>query len=293
MPAPLSPADFERLRTWALEIAATLVAVDTGWRDEGPDRRFLSHGGLLVHRTQGCWYSHALGRGSWSAIALIALLKGCAATEAAEWARAWLAAHPGTGSCNGAADGADDGVVLSASADTAGEIRADAVDVQKTPGEVYLRARWIEPPFPPCIQFLPDARTGEGGLVCPLTSHGRVVGVQVGYLDPDGRKSTVPPRRRRFMLEKAADAVFELPYSGENNGVIIAEGLEDALSIWRWGGQRCRVLGLPGIGNLRALKFAAGTRVTFVRDGDRPARRPTKRGRRVSTGCSSMPSMSR
>jgi hypothetical protein len=48
--------------------------------------------------------------------------------------------------------------------------------------------------------------------VCPLTSHGRIVAVQVGYLDPDGQKSTIDPKRRRFMLEKAYDAVFELPW---------------------------------------------------------------------------------
>jgi hypothetical protein len=59
--------------------------------------------------------------------------------------------------------------------------------------------------------------------VCPLTSHGRIVGVQVGYLDPDGQKSTIDPKRRRFMLEKAYDAVFELPYAGENKDVIVAE----------------------------------------------------------------------
>ena len=70
------------------------------------------------------------------------------------------------------------------------------------------------------------------------------------------------------MLEKAADAIFQMPYEGENGGVVVSEGLEDALSVYRYGALRCRVLGLPGIGTLRHLKLPKGTQVTVVADGD-------------------------
>jgi hypothetical protein len=134
---------------------------------------------------------------------------------------------------------------------------------------VYLRDhRRIDPPFPPDIKFLANARCGEGAIVAPLYAHGRTVGVQIGYLDPEGEKSIVEPKRRRFMLEKSAAAVFEMPYEGENWSVCVCEGLEDALSVYRYGAMRCRVIGLPGIGSLRHLKFKKGTKVTVVPDGD-------------------------
>jgi hypothetical protein len=72
-----------------------------------------------------------------------------------------------------------------------------------------------------------------------------------------------------------------MPYEGENTDVVICEGLPDALSIWRCGAMRCRVLGLPGVDTLRHLKFPKGTKVTVVPDGDpedSPARKALDAG---------------
>jgi hypothetical protein len=49
---------------------------------------------------------------------------------------------------------------------------------------------------------------------------------------------------------------------------VLAEGLEDALSIYRYGARRCRVVGMPGIATLRHLQFPRGTKFTICRDGD-------------------------
>ena len=84
-------------------------------------------------------------------------------------------------------------------------------------------------------------------------------------------RQTILPQRRRLMLEKGADAVFEMPYSGDNVAeVVAAEGLEDALAIFRFGKRRCSIIGLPGIGTLRHLTFSNPVRITIVRDGDAP-----------------------
>jgi hypothetical protein len=259
----LGAADYERAKSWATAIVESLLPA-ARYRDEGSERRYLSHGGLLVSKKSGAWYSYSAGRGSYSAIALIELLRQCCTDEAVIWVRAWLDAHPGVGSCNG--DPTDDGDTP-ASAALAREYLDSLGDVIGTPSETYLKSRRLDPPYP-ATGHIPYARSGEAGFAGILTSHDRIVGLQVLYITPTGEKSTVQPQRRRFMLEKAPDAVFAMPHSGASTDVCICEGLEDTLSIYRYGKRRCRVIGLPGIGTLRNLKFPKGTKVTIVKDGD-------------------------
>jgi hypothetical protein len=263
---PLSAADFERARTWMLDIAETLLP-GVRCRDEGGERRYLGQGGLIVNRRSGVWYSHAAKRGGHSAVALVKFLKQSGAEEAAVWVRAWLATHPGTGSCDGDAGDDDDG--SPASAAEARRYLDISIDIVGSPAEDYLKSRRLDAPFP-ATGYIPYARCGEGGLTGILTSHDRIVGVQILYLDPEGKKSTVTPLRRRLMLETAPDAVFSMPYMGSSDDVVVCEGLEDALSVFRYGKRRCRIVGLPGIGVLRHLKFPRGTKVTVVCDGDAP-----------------------
>jgi putative DNA primase/helicase len=61
-----------------------------------------------------------------------------------------------------------------------------------------------------------------------------------------------------------------MPYEGDSTDVVICDGLEDTLIVWRYGAQRCWVIGLPGIGALRHQKFPEGTKITVVADGDPP-----------------------
>ena len=236
-------------------------------RDEGDERKFRGTGGLTINRKSGAWYSHSAGTGGHSIIALIEFVKRCTSEEAIAWARAWLTSHPGTGSCAGGGTEDDDATPTSAAA--ARDVLARIVGIEGTLAETYLRSRRLDPPFPSCA-FLKNARSGEHALVGLLTSRQRTAGAQVLYLDAYGRKSTVEPKRRRLMLEKAADAVFELPYTGESTDVVICEGLEDALTVYRFGKRRCRVIGLPGVGTLRHLVFIGTLKITVVRDGDAP-----------------------
>jgi hypothetical protein len=85
----MTPADFERLRSWAVDIAATLLP-GRKFRDEGDERRFIGEGGLSINRKNGAWFHHAAGTGSLSTAALVAHIKKCRKADAERWAEAWL-----------------------------------------------------------------------------------------------------------------------------------------------------------------------------------------------------------
>jgi len=148
---------------------------------------------------------------------------------------------------------------------------AEGVASAETPAEKYLREdRRIDLPHPDGLKYWSNARTGEGALLAPLYAGDKVVAVQAVYLDRDGHKSPIDPAKQRLSLERAPGAVFQLPYDGDSKDVVVAEGLEDALTVWRYGAVRCRVIGLPGIGALKHLTFPESTRITVIADGDPP-----------------------
>ena len=275
MSTVLSPADYERLQSWTVEIACALLP-DVAPSVEGNDLRFNGHGGLVVHRHRGCWYSYAEGRGG-SVLELICLLRGYSRTEAIEWAAAWLEAHPGTGPCTEVGSDDDDAasqVLAHHDKYKCEEVLRNAVAVTGTIAEVYLtQARGISGPYPDWVRYLQHARVGEGALVGLLRSHDRLVGVQVTYLDTFGSKSLVRPQRRRFMLERAPDAVFEIPSTAgivdKDADLLVFEGLEDLLTGYMLG-RPVRLIGLPGVGTLKYIKIRKGERVVVIRDGDQP-----------------------
>lgn len=264
----LTAQDDERLRTWLVEIAETILD-GVQWQQEGDEFRAKGHGGLTINVAKRCWYLHSEGKGGISAIHLIEQLKRCSASEALAWAKSWAQAHPGVGRHAGT----DEHDLETHSAPIAQDIINHLVEPAGTIAETYLRSRGITGPLPDFVRFLPHARAGESAVVGLLTSHGRIVGCQVGYLDPDGRKSTVPPYRRRHMLEKAPDAVFELPAPASVTHMLadtfITEGIEDTISLAE-AGRPVRIIGLPGIGAMKHLQVKKGERVVVVRDGDEP-----------------------
>jgi hypothetical protein len=198
----MTPADFERLLTWTPEIAKALLLADTRWRQEGAELRAIGTKlGLSINTVTGVWAAFAASQGGLGAVSLIGYLKGGDQNTALEWASAWLAEYPGTGSIDGAANDAVEAAEI-ASAELTNKLIRRLVPAAGTTAEVYLRSRGIAGPIPDLIRYLPDARAGEGAIAALLTARERLVGVQVGYLDPEGRKSLVTPIRRRFMLEK-------------------------------------------------------------------------------------------
>jgi hypothetical protein len=264
----LSAEQAERLRSWALAIASTLMP-GANTRDEGPERRWLGQGGFTINRKTGAWYSHSTGRGGFSALAMIEFLGNYSREDAIQWALAWLDSHAGTGDCTGSSWDDESSPASKAEAERA---LSEAIsDITNTPAERYLReVRRIEPPFPDVVKWWPDARTGEGAILFELTLNSRVVGCQVGYLTPSGEKSVVLPNRRKLMLEKAPGAHFLIPVSTPDAENIIACGIEDALAIKRYMRRTTpvRVLGLPGDNASRHIRINRGDVVTVVRDAD-------------------------
>ena len=84
----MSPADLERAGTWITAIVETILEGVT-WRREGDEYRASGHGGLTINTRRGCWFNHASGKGGWSVVPLVALLKGCDNAAAAEWVADW------------------------------------------------------------------------------------------------------------------------------------------------------------------------------------------------------------
>jgi hypothetical protein len=268
----LGAAEARRLNTFLSEIATALLPGVTH-TDTGDERRYHDTGlGLSINLKSGAWFAHARGKGGWHALALIALIKGCPWGEAVEYGAAWLASHPGTGSVLGCDDDSDVSETKKrASAARAREIIDAMVPVEGTVAESYLRSRKLEPPYPDCVGFLEHARVGESALVGLLQANDRVTGLQLLYLSPHARKSLVEPLRQRFDLESAPGAVFEIrteiAVTDLHHDVVIAEGLEDALSLARLG-RHFRICGLPGAGALRHLGVKLRTPALIVRDGD-------------------------
>jgi putative DNA primase/helicase len=261
----LSPAESERLASWQLEIVEALCGGRVLWSIDGDEHKARGKGlgGLSVNVRSAVWFCHSKGRGG-GPIELIRFLKGCNRTDALQWGEAWLRSHAGVGRAGEASERCPE----IDSAKIARELIEALVEPTGTPAEAYLRSRGITIALPPCVKFLPNARTGEGALVGVLTSHGRIVGLQVGYLDAIGRKSVVPPQRRRFNLESAPDAIFELR-AGGGPITVGAEGLEDGLStLQATSNPSTRVLAVPGVGGFQHLSVKTDDNFVIVPDGD-------------------------
>ena len=275
--------DFERARTWFVEIAAALVP-DPHWVIDGNEHKLLGTSGLSINTQKGAWHIHGTGRGGYSPIGLVqALRPGYSIKDVAVWLDGFLLQHPGTGPGAVDAGGEDDVDDDPASAAAARALLAREVRVGGTPAEAYLRGRSLPPPYSNDLSYCEHCRSGEGGLVAKLRANDRVVAVQVTHLTPDGAKSLVVPQRRRLNLERSADAAFVIQPPADRAGtvdlrgadIIFAEGLEDGLSLALLR-QSASIFALPGIGVLKNVTVPAGKRVRVVRDGDPEGSIPDK-----------------
>jgi hypothetical protein len=281
----LSAGDAGRLSTWMPEIAAALrpgVPVTA----IGDEIRIGRKGSLVLH-ADGGWHDHEAAVGGFGGSTLIVHLRDCTPVEARQFAQGWLRDHPGTGR-----------FVLNHISEAAAQERAQrhaawakritetALPLSGTPSETYLAQRGLTGPHPVgLLAHMPNARLGESALVARLTlADGTVIGVQLGYLAPQGHKSTLLPQRRQFWIEidqeKRAAGLFRIPPTspsreepGEDGAerappMLIVEGVENALSL-HMAMPQATVLGLPGIARLQRIPPIKG-HVVVVRDGDPP-----------------------
>ena len=247
----LDAESLRRLKTWIAAIAQTL-------RSDSPFARTaegirLGRKGSLSITADARWFDHEVGTGGRDALCLIRHLKACSREAAVFWARGWLEQYLGDGDIGIEVD--DEFAV------EAGERRAawatqvldDVTEVLGTPAEDYLRNRGLTPPYPPVVRWLEAARFAESAVVGRLTNAlGDTVGVQLGYVDPQGRKSVIEPQRQLFLLDREAakQGTFRINVPGPIKGApefIITEGLENALALAQAAAGKT-VLGLPGVG---------------------------------------------
>jgi hypothetical protein len=296
----------QRLDSFIVAIARALRP-EASSRDASDGMRIGRKGSLLI-RPSGAWSdfeSDVHGRGALELVAHLIDADGHDLNPAAttQFAQRWLSEHPGEGKFKAAAfDVAQAQEQDRGNAAFTQQVLRDCGDAIGNEGERYLRGRSLLPPYPDCVRLYPNARLGEAALVGTLSMpDGRVVGVQLGYIDPSGRKSTGEPARRIFFSEldpeKRRGAAFRITASSVSaeldvalgpaeadpdddepqrlarnarklkDAILIAEGLEDAQSL-SLAFPFSTIVGLPGIGALRHQQVKAHQIVIVVKDGD-------------------------
>jgi hypothetical protein len=276
----LSEAQLRQLTSWLPEIVAALRK-GAAIQANGDEIRVGAKGSLALY-PDGGWMDYEADHGGPDAISFIAHELGTQGPGAVRrFAVDWLAAHPGTGS-----------FVPDRIGEAAAQARAErhaawareALDkmqpLEGTGSEAYLISRGLPGPYPEgLLGHLPHARLGESALVAKLTdAAGDVLGVQLGYLAPGGKKSALIPQRSLFWItldsEERQAGLFRIPPAPRTGGegaalpdtTLLCEGVEKALAI-HMAFPGTPVLGVPGIGRLSRIPPIKGIAL-IVRDGD-------------------------
>jgi len=302
----LPDASAKRLDSYIVTIALTLKP--NAPSSTGTDGvRIGQHGSLLI-RPDGSWHDFAGDVSGRGALPLIAHLLDSEQHElnpvsTSRFAQRWLTEHPGDGDFQAAPfDPSQVTEQAKRNADFAAHVLRGCQSLSDTAGAVYLRSRGVLPPYPNGVTFYPDARHGESALVgIRSMPDGRIVGVQLGYLDPHGKKSTVEPNRRSFLSEldpdKRRGSAFRIPATPVPEALhkalgtaeadseddeprrmarnarkladtlLLVEGVEDALSL-HMAFPYSAIIGLPGIGALKHQAIKPNQPVVVVKDGD-------------------------
>jgi len=226
--------------------------------------RFGSKGSVAVEidgEATGKWYDHEAGHGG-GPLELIRCHTRLDLDAARDWGADWLGSTPRPAKdrpprqdpCRGKAPTGHVASILTA-----------CVPVQETPAETYLRRRGITWSLPNSLLFQPKAQGGFGALVALATDdHGEALALQQIAVTDDGRKAPVGvvKRTHKAVAEWHRQAVVRLP--GEPP-IVLAEGVETALSVWQATGRETWAC----LGTIRAeLPLSDGAPVTIASDGD-------------------------
>jgi hypothetical protein len=273
--AGLSAADDERLNTWVQQIAIELRPKTPVRTESDGAIRVGNKGSLAISDEAGVWYNHEAGKGGVTALALIEHLLE-ETSSPVRWAREFLRSHDGAGPLSQLVkEDKTDSATARAKVDFAKGVLSRAVAAKGTPAEKYLRARGLLPPYPKNIKFIPDARIGEGAMVVIVEDlAGEAVAIHMHYIDPDGQGSIIEPKNQLYALVPGwgSRGLFRLPGAPIEDTaarVLIAEGLEDALSLTK----ACPdslVVGLPGVTYLGKADLPKHGEIVVFRDGDAP-----------------------
>ena len=133
----------------------------------------------------------------------------------------------------------------------------------------YLISRGIRPPFPACLYFVPNARPGEHALLAKVENEEKLAAIQITYLDDEGKKSSIQPQRRLYRCRQdwRSFACLSFVQHEAPDRTAIAEGLEDALSLWQSNVAK-RVVASCGVNGIGKGPCIHGDEVVVFRDGD-------------------------
>ena len=260
-------SEAERLNTWLPEIAASLRSgVTTKVQPDG-SVRIGRKGSLSLGPGTGLWYDHAEGKGGHDAPSLIQHL---GAEDPSKWGATFLADHTGTGSLSDVQD-----EIPESRNEASQRVMEHFVNksgpVEGTPAAGYLQSRGINAPYPACTRYVAGARVGEGAMVTVIHGLDGPIGAQLTYLTPDGNKTTVEPQRRLYTGQPGWQAFGGLILTAKSAPArtVIAEGVEDALSLWQ-AGTGTTVIASLGVANIGKASFDPDLPVVVFKDGDDP-----------------------
>jgi hypothetical protein len=276
----MSGVDADVLASCAAAVAERLLGQCNRALSGGRELRFGSRGSLSLCLKTGRWRDFEAGTGG--GVLDLVVREGAARTRAAaaDWLRAEGLLPDGGGLAaprparRPAPPVRDPLPTTDADAKRAFALRIwdTARPAGGTLAEAYLRSRGITLPPPPSLRFAPEmlhspTATRWPAMVARVEDvAGRFLGVHRTYLAPGGRgKAPVEPQK--MMLGATAGGAVRLGEAA--NGLLIAEGIESALSAMQASGRPAwAALSTSG---LRRLELPEHVReVVIVPDGDPP-----------------------
>ncbi len=255
----------ERLNQRIAELALHLLGQPNPSLSTSAQLRYGNHGSLAIeiHDPKlGQWFDHEQGKGG-AGLELICAELNLDTGAACEWALDWLGLSPLEESGHAAETSISQ---PSEHAAKISDIVGKCVPIEGTPAEKYLHRRGITMPPPDVICYRPRAFGDYGAMVALATdADGKVLALQQIYLTDDGQKAPlkVVKRTNKAIDGWAQKSAVRLP---GNLPIILAEGVETALSIWQTTGHETwACLGISNIGNASLPEKAP---VIVARDGD-------------------------
>ncbi|MGE0190132.1 MAG: phage/plasmid primase, P4 family [Steroidobacteraceae bacterium] len=217
----------------------------------------------------GKWYDHESGVGG-DGLELVCHVMNLRNGAACNWAKNWLGIEnkPGLNIGISTYRAAPSEQPKNDKAERVADILKGCGPIEGTPAECYLKRRGIKALPLACVQFRPHAYAGYGALVAQATDeNGYVLAIQQIYLTDAGEKAPLPVvKRTNKAVEKWAEK-SAVRFPGKQP-LILAEGVETALSLWQATGQE--TWACLGISNIGSAPVTEGTIVTVARDGDLP-----------------------
>jgi P4 family phage/plasmid primase-like protien len=230
----------------------------------------------------GTWYDHEHGVGG-DGLELIRHTLKLHNGATYDWARNWLglpSQKPDIKTATSPDVKQNKNLSPKQRAEKVADIIAGCCDtIEGTPAEFYLKRRGITIPPPVSIRFRPYAWGSIGAMVALATdNNGNVLALQQIYLTADGKKADleVVKRTNKAVDKWAEQASVRLP---GNTPLVLAEGVETALSIWQATGHE--TWACLGVSNMSRAAVPEGADVIIARDGDVPGSKADRQIKQV------------